>query len=140
MFELRDLEVPVVGAPMAGGASTPALAAAVSDAGGLGCLAGGNKTAEQVASELTETRRATSGPVGLNLFVVEPFHPLPDTLDAYRRSVQPEATRLGVTLGAPTWDDDGWGTKLEAAFDLRPDVVSFTFSCPSTRCFGVSRK
>jgi nitronate monooxygenase len=38
---LASLEIPIVGAPMAGGASTPALAAAVSDAGGLGFVAAG---------------------------------------------------------------------------------------------------
>jgi nitronate monooxygenase len=130
MFDLRDMDVPVVGAPLAGGASSPALAAAVSEAGGLGYLAAGYKTAELMASEVAEMRRATSGPVGLNLFVVEPFHPLPEAVDAYRRSLEPEAVRLGVILGDPVWDDDGWDAKVEAALDLRPDVVSFTFGCP----------
>jgi nitronate monooxygenase len=132
MFDPRDLEVPVVGAPMAGGASNPALAAAVCDAGGLGFLAAGNTTADQVASDLAAVRRATSGPVGLNLFVVRPYEPDPDALDAYRRSLEPEAARLGVSLGVPAWDDDGWDAKLGTALDLRPDVVSFTFGCPSS--------
>ena len=135
MFDLGDLEVPVVGAPMAGGASSPALAAAVSEAGGLGYLAAGYKTAERVAAEVAETRRATSGPIGLNLFVVEPFHPLPEVVEAYRRSLEPEAARLGVALGAPAWDDDGWDVKLGVALDLRPDVVSFTFGCPEAEVF-----
>src|SRR5690349_11733874 len=108
VFDLRDLQVPVVGAPMAGGPSTPALAAAVSEAGGLGFLAAGYKPAETVASELEEVRTATSGPVGLNLFVVEPYEPRPGTLDTYRRSLRAEAARLGVALGEPRWDDDGW--------------------------------
>ena len=42
---LSDLENPIIQAPMAGGPSTPELAAAVSDAGGLGFLAGGYLTA-----------------------------------------------------------------------------------------------
>ena len=36
MTVLPDLDVPVVGAPMAGGVSSPLLVAAVCDAGGLG--------------------------------------------------------------------------------------------------------
>jgi nitronate monooxygenase len=40
-FDVRDLEHPIVQAPMGGGVSTPALAAAVSEAGGLGSLAAG---------------------------------------------------------------------------------------------------
>ena len=42
---LDRLDVPIVQAPLAGGASTPELAAAVSGAGGLGFLAAGYKTA-----------------------------------------------------------------------------------------------
>src|SRR3954468_12678268 len=125
------MDVPVVGAPMAGGPSTPALAAAVSEAGGLGFLAAGYKTAEKVAFEVDEVRRTTSGPVGVNLFVLERYKPRPEALETYRRSLEPEAARFGVALGEPAWDDDGWSTKLSVALDVRPDVVSFTFGCPT---------
>lgn len=117
---------------MAGGPSTPALAAAVSEAGGLGFLAGGYKTADQVAAEVQAARAATPAPLGVNLFVVEPYEPDADALDAYRRSLEPEAARLGVELGEPRWDDDGWQPKLDLVLDVRPDVVSFTFGCPSS--------
>lgn len=130
VLDLRDLGVPVVGAPMAGGPSTPALAAAVSEAGGLGFLAGGYKTADQVAAEVEAARAATSGPLGVNLFVVERYEPDAGALDAYRRSLEPEAARLGVELGEPRWDDDDWQAKLDLVYDVRPDVVSFTFGCP----------
>ena len=130
MLELRDLEVPVVGAPMAGGPSTPALAAAVGEAGGLGFVAAGYRTAEQVATEIFAVGAATSAPFGVNLFVVEPYEPDPDALAAYRRSLEPEASRFGVALGPPRWDDDHWQAKLDVVLDLRPDVVSFTFGCP----------
>ena len=75
MLNLHDLVVPVVGAPMAGGASTPALAAAVSAAGGLGFLATGYRKAERVAVDVEAVRAATSEPFGVNLFVVAPFDP-----------------------------------------------------------------
>jgi nitronate monooxygenase len=131
VLDLRDLEIPVIGAPMAGGPSTPDLAAAVSDAGGLGFLAGGYKTADRVAADIESLRAATSAPYGLNLFVVEPFEVDPSVLADYRRAVAPEADRLGVELGDPRWDDDDWASKLELVLDVRPDVVSFTFGCPS---------
>ena len=120
----------MVGAPMAGGPSTAGLAAAISDAGGLGFLAGGYKTADQVAAEVQELRAVTSAPFGVNLFVVEQFDVEPATLDDYRRSVEPAAARLGVELGDPRWDDDHWESKLELLREERPDVVSFTFGCP----------
>lgn len=131
VLDLRDLGIPVVAAPMAGGPSTPALAAAVSEAGGLGFLAAGYKSAAQVAAEVGEARAATSGPLGVNLFVVAPYEPDAAALEAYRRSLASEAARLGVALGEPRWDDDDWQAKLELVLDLRPDVVSFTFGSPS---------
>ena len=44
-----DILVPIVGAPMAGGPGSPALAAAVSNAGGLGFIAAGYLTADEFA-------------------------------------------------------------------------------------------
>ena len=130
MFDLRSLARPVIGAPMAGGPSTPALAAAISDSGGLGFLAAGYKTAGQLADDLTATRGLTSGPIGLNLFVVTTNAPNPDSLAAYRCELEPEARRYGVELGAPLFDDDDWEAKVAVVLDLKPDIVTFTFGCP----------
>lgn len=118
---------------MAGGPSTPALAAAVSEAGGLGFLAAGYKAPERVASEVAAVRAATSAPFGVNLFVVEPYEPEAGVLDGYRRRLEPEAVRLGAALGEARWDDDQWQAKLDLVLDVRPDVVSFTFGCPAAR-------
>lgn len=67
-----DIAVPIVGAPMAGGPSTPALAAAVSNAGGLGFVAGGYLSADRLADDIAAARAATTGPIGANLFVPQP--------------------------------------------------------------------
>jgi nitronate monooxygenase len=132
VFDVRDLSLPVVCAPMAGGPSTPALVAAVSDVGGLGFLAAGYKTPEEVADEVDAVRAATTAPIGINLFVVEPYEPEATSLNAYRRSLEPEAARLGTALGEARWDDDYWRQKIDLVLDVRPDIVSFTFGCPSS--------
>ncbi len=98
---------------------------------GLGFLAAGYKTADTVAAEVNAVRASTTAPFGVNLFVVEPFEPDAEALDAYRRSLEPEAARLGADLGQLRWDDDQWHAKTELVLDMRPDVVSFTFGCPS---------
>ena len=49
---------------MAGGPSTPALAIAVCEAGGLGFLAAGYKRADAVAEEIRAVRAATDEPFG----------------------------------------------------------------------------
>jgi nitronate monooxygenase len=120
---------PIIGAPMAGGPSTPELAAAVTNAGGLGFLAAGYRTVEVLEEEIVDVRRRTSGPFGVNLFV--PQSPTVDrtALNAYLRSLRPEAESAGVTI-APRWDDDGWEDKLDLLQQLAVPVVSFTFGCP----------
>ena len=57
---------------MAGGPSTPAMAAAGSNAGGLGFLAAGYLTPRRVAETITAARTLTGGPIGVNLFVPQP--------------------------------------------------------------------
>jgi len=122
--------VPVVGAPLAGGPSTPALAAAVSEAGGIGFLAAGYKTAAATQAELHELRALTSRPIGLNLFCPTRDHVDEAALEAYADRMQGEAERYGVATGEPRWTDDDWTAKLDVAARERPDVVSFTFGCP----------
>jgi nitronate monooxygenase len=121
---------PIVGAPMAGGPSTPALAAAVSGAGGLGFLAGGYLTAEVLERQIRELRQLTGSPFGVNVFL--PQKPDVDhvALDAYLQSLLPDADAFGVEV-VPSWDDDGWPGKLELLLSDPVPVVSFTFGCPS---------
>jgi nitronate monooxygenase len=116
---------------MAGGPSTPQLAAAVSGAGGLGFVAAGYRTADDLAEDVAAARALTTEPLGVNLFLVEPYEPDPAAIEDYRRALEPEAARYGVELGAARGDDDQWDAKLEVVLDVRPEVVSFTFGCPS---------
>src|SRR5438270_5986178 len=66
---VTHLTAPVVLAPLAGGPSTPELAAAVSEAGGLGFLGGGYLSADALAERIAQTRKLTARPFGVNLFV-----------------------------------------------------------------------
>lgn len=131
MFSPADSELPIIGAPMAGGPTTPALAAAVSDAGGLGFLAAGYLSAKRFAEEITAARALTAAPLGVNLFVPQPCAAGDAELDLYRESLAPLARRFGVDPGLPRPDDDGWRAKLEIVADARPEVASFTFGCPA---------
>lgn len=134
MSVLSDLRLPVVGAPMAGGVSTPELAAAVTRAGGLGMLAAGYQTPEALVSQVVATRELTEGPFGVNLFVPEPLDraALEPAVAAYRAALEPDAAALGVDLGEPRWDDtDHWAAKVAAVESLAPAVVSCTFGIPS---------
>lgn len=115
---------------MGGGPSTPALAAAVSGAGGLGFLAAGYKTAEAVRADVRELRELTDRPFGVNVFV--PSAPAdPALVDRYAETLRGEAERYGTALGESRHDDDGWEDKLALVAEERVPVVSFTFGCPS---------
>lgn len=125
---------------MAGGPSTPELAAAVSNAGGLGFLAAGYKSPAATAAEISRTRRLTDRAFGVNLFV-------PDAANTYRApaGASPAAGKLAAALayrellaagtgrepGHPDPDDDdGWQAKLDLVLQEQVPVVSFTFGLP----------
>ncbi|MFJ1705109.1 nitronate monooxygenase [Kitasatospora sp. NPDC088346] len=127
-------EVPLVAAPMAGGASTPQLVAAVNGAGGLGFLAAGYRSAAAVAEQIRAVRELTGRPFGLNLFVpAEPGDPGdPGAVAAYRERLRPEAERYGVDLPAVIAPDrDDWDAKIALLLADPVPVVSYTFGLPS---------
>jgi nitronate monooxygenase len=128
---LDELRHPIVLAPLAGGASTPELTAAVSEAGGLGFLAGGYLSADALEERIARVRELTDAPFGVNLFF--PGDPNMETpgLEEYLGRIGPEANRYGAGLGEPEYDDDSYAEKLELVVALRPAVVSFTFGCPA---------
>jgi nitronate monooxygenase len=131
-FDFRELAVPIIVAPMAGGPSTPDLAAAGTNAGGLGFVAAGYLTAEVFAERLAAARSLSSGPIGANLFAPQPSAGTPEGIELYAKALAPEAARYGAQLGEPRFDDDHWAAKIDVLLDLRPDVASFTFGVPSS--------
>lgn len=130
-FDFAGLAVPVILAPMAGGPSTPRLAATVTNAGGVGFIAGGLLTAEGLAERIDAARKLTSGPLGVNLFVPQPSAGSQEQFEAYATALADEAEHYGVGLGKACYDDDNWAAKLAVVHDLRPQVVSFTFGLPA---------
>jgi nitronate monooxygenase len=130
-FEFRDLAVPILVAPMAGGPSTPELAAAGTNAGGLGFVPAGYLTADVFAERLAAARSLASGPIGANLFAPQPSAGTSEDIELYAKALGGEAERYGAKLGEPRFDDDHWAAKIEVLLDVRPDVASFTFGVPS---------
>ena len=109
------LRVPIVQAPLAGGASTPALTAAVVEAGAFGFVASGYKAVEAVRDDISATRELTDEPFGVNVFV--PGHATArPSYQRYIEALRDEAGRQGVELGEPRFEDDAWEAKLA----LRP--------------------
>ena len=132
-MDLAELlrERPILQAPMAGGASTPALVSAVEGAGGLGSLAAGYLTADAFAEQIRAVREQGTRVFGANLFVPGPSTAGTAAVDAYRAELAPDARRYGVEVGPARYDDDSWDAKLDALTAAAVPLVSFTFGCPS---------
>ena len=139
-MDLSALREPIVLAPLAGGASTPRLAAAVNEAGGLGFLAAGYKTPHAVRADIRELRSLTREPFGVNIFA--PPSPAVDSgaVATYAARLAAEADRYGVELGEARHDDDDFEAKLALVVDERIEIVSFTFGCPRSEVVAQLRE
>lgn len=134
---------PIVQAPMAGGASCPPLAAAVCEAGGLGFLAGGYKTADGMYQEIKRLRALTRRPFGVNLFMPQASAVDPAALEVYRGQLAGEASWYEISLAEEDLlgtCDDGYDAKLAILIEDPVPVVSFTFGLPSPAAFTCLRK
>lgn len=127
---MERLSRPIVAAPMGGGPTTPELVRAVGEAGGLGFLAAGYRSAEDVAAEARAMPDALR--FGVNLFVPGPRA----EAEVYAEYVH----GLGREAGEAHWSDDGWGEKLEVLAAESVAVVSFTFGCPEAEVLGRLRE
>lgn len=125
---------PIIQAPMAG-TSTPAMAAAVSNAGGLGFLGLGSSNAEGAAKAIAETKALTDRPFGVNFFCHRPPKPDPAHDKAWIEFLRPEFARYGATPPAHLADIYKSFVTDDAMFDVvmqtKPSVVSFHFGLPS---------
>ncbi|MEV6053999.1 nitronate monooxygenase [Streptomyces sp. NPDC052107] len=146
---------PIVQAPMAGGVSVPQLAAAVSEAGGLGFLAAGYKTADGMYQEIKQLRGLTSRPFGVNVFMPQSEYPGASTgstgaanaahpsggVEIYAHQLAGEAAWYETELGDPdSGRDDGYDAKLAVLLDNPVPVVSFHFGVPSREVFDSLRR
>lgn len=133
---------PIIQAPMAG-IATPALAAAVSNAGGLGSLGIGGSTLADAARMIAATRDLTSRPFNVNVFCHQPprrdpareaawlawLAPLFAAFDA-----EPPATLVDLY---PTFAGNDLATAM--LLEQRPAVVSMHFGLPSAQQLAALR-
>src|SRR5215471_10374264 len=134
VVELFGIEHPIVQAPMAG-LSTAELAAAVSNAGGLGSIGCAIMAPELIAKSVAELRRSTPKPINLNFFCHDPAkadaareHAWHEKLSSYYRELGIEAATL-----TPRFDLAPFGDAACTAIEeIRPQVVSFHFGLPES--------
>jgi nitronate monooxygenase len=132
---LRKLGIglPIIQAPMAG-TSTPALAAAVSNAGGLGSLGVGAMSAGLARAAIAETRAATNRPFNVNVFCHRPPEHEPEREAGWIARLAPEFARFGAQPPKELREVYKTFVNDEAMFEMllleRPAVISFHFGLP----------
>src|SRR5436305_13030944 len=95
LTERLNLKWPILQAPM-GSERTPALAAAVTNAGGLGGLGMWGRTPEQAARRIAGFRQQSGGSLNINYPIWPDPACTPETAEAMRRQLEPHYAAHGL--------------------------------------------
>ncbi len=134
VLERLGLRHPIIQAPMAG-VATPELAAAVSNAGGLGSLGLGASSPAQAQQMITATRALTAQAFNVNVFCHRPARRDDAREAAWLAHLAPLFSAMGTKV--PETLNEIYRSFLvdaamfEVLLDLRPAVISFHFGLPS---------
>ncbi|MEK2690819.1 NAD(P)H-dependent flavin oxidoreductase [Bdellovibrio sp. GT3] len=136
------LQKPLILAPMAGGPSTPQLAAAVSNAGALGSLGCAYESPEQIKKTIQTTKSLTENPFAVGLFAPiqdpvlnhEQIEKATAALASYRKEL--EISTL-PNLHSPLTED--FDKQFEIVLQESPAVFSFTFGLVPKECITACR-
>src|SRR6266542_3352656 len=118
---------PIIQAPLAGGGDTPALVAAVCNAGGLAFIGAAYLTPEQIGNASREVRARTSKPFGINLFAALRTPDLPSDPKPALERVAPFFAELSLPPPiVSARSRDSFNEQLAAALESGASVFSFT--------------
>ena len=133
LLERIGVRLPIIQAPMAG-VSTPAMAAAVSEAGGLGSIAVGATDAVGAEAMIAEVRGRTARAFNVNLFCHRPARSDAAIEARWIERFRPQFAEFGAEPPNVLTEIYRSFVEDEAMLDLllvaRPPVVSFHFGLP----------
>src|SRR5262245_1234544 len=132
LLDLLGVDIPIVQAPMAG-AMDWEMAAAVSEAGGLGSLPAGMLTPPQIREQMEKFRSRTTKPVNLNFFCHTPPGLNNARQAAWQDRLAPYYRELGIdpTAPVPSSQRAPFNAELcDLVLALEPAVVSFHYGLP----------
>ncbi|MBN9030738.1 nitronate monooxygenase [Rhizobium sp. YJ-22] len=143
MLNRLGVTLPIVQAPMAG-VSTPAMAAAVSNAGGLGSIGVGATDAAGARAMIVEVQARTVRAFNVNLFVHATPAADPARETAWLDGLAPVFAEFGVappsrlTTIYKSFADDP--EMLALLLEVRPPVVSLHFGLPSAQIIAALKQ
>lgn len=132
---LLGVKYPIIQAPMAG-VSTPQLAAAVSNAGGLGSIGIGASSNEKAIADINLLKELTNRPFNVNVFCHRPPERDKQAEQRWIEHISPLFKEIQAKPPAQLNEIYTSFIENEALFQhllrLRPPVVSFHFGLPPT--------
>ena len=142
LTERLNLAYPIIQAPLAGGGDTPALVAAVCEAGALGFIGAAYLTPAQIAEAAREVRARTARPFGISLFAPVRAPAMPPDPTAALNRVAPFYRELGLPEpSVPQVAGDTFAGLLAAALESGASVFSFTFGImPADAIAAIKRR
>ncbi len=133
MIEIPGVEQSIFLAPLGGGPSTPAIAAAVANAGGLGAIAAAYLTPTEIADTIRKTRTLTGRPLNVNLFAGGYHATTSQDTSPMLAAIAEVHRELGLPQPRlPEIPPDPFAEQFEAILAAKPMVFSFTFGIPSS--------
>ena len=139
LLKRLGVDLPIIQAPMAG-ASTPAMAAAVSNAGALGSIGLGAVNADGARRMIGDLKALTNKPFNVNVFTHRPAKADPAREAAWLEALRPVFQRFGAAPPVALSEiytsflaDEAMQALL---IEARPAVVSFHFGLPPAEVIG----
>jgi len=134
LTRLLNIQYPLIQGPMSP-LTTPELVANVSNAGGMGTIAGARMTGEQLKSEIDKVRALTDKPFGVNLFISPPQSEISSkAIDSVRRQLKQliiDKKLINCNIDIDSLpvkpSKDLFPEQIEVVLNEKPSVLSFTF-------------
>ncbi|WP_312112109.1 NAD(P)H-dependent flavin oxidoreductase [Brevibacillus reuszeri] len=136
-----QIKWPIIQAPMAGGATTPALVAAVSKAGGLGSLGAAYMSAEQIRVAIRSIREITDKPFAVSLFIPEAFDPNEEIASGVASEMNAVRDELGIPHDPHVSRfTEPFEEQMAVVLEEKVPVFSFTFGLLEQRWLAELKK
>lgn len=122
-IEKAGIKYPFLNAPVPG-MTTPALVAAVSEAGGLGVIPGGVLTPEEIVTFANEVKKLTDKPFAINLTIPWRFPTSEGAFDTFADAVSPLLTDLGLPDGSEKPMADSYDFAMKSLPDFHAQFAA----------------
>lgn len=122
------IKFPIIQAPMAGGATTPELVAAVSNSGALGSLGAGYMAPKEIRDAIGKIRQLSNKPFSVNLFIPNQHSATPEQIKTASINIHQSCYELSLGVESiPLSYSMDFNERLNVILEEQIPIFSFTF-------------